>query len=935
MNIMRLKYWIVLLLGALLAGACSSGEIEDMYPVAPGDGNGGGNGGGEETKKEYVEDLIKSMVRIPSGTFMMGNDNSYAEEDEKPKHLVALDGFYISKYCVPQCLYREIMGENPSSVRKYYYDSYTGKYFITDSYGYYNPKDNVIPEYGDDFPVANVSYGQCLEFIKKLNQKTGLDFALPTEAQWELAARGAYATSYSSSSDYASSSFFYVDNGERMLHEVEGTSAYRNAFGLYHMSGNVMEWCADWYDVYPQVNGEDVLENPDGPSNGTSRVMRGGSCVSPRKECRVTFRMPQLPSYSHDALGFRLVLNGNLNLNVSAKKLEFERNGGTKTVDLKTISENVSYTSMATWCKVSYEKGVLSVTVNENTGGKRSTTIEILVSEEKETIVVEQEGYEIEIRDSRGESCDTLFVGEEGSSGINFIVYRSSSSINWTVSSLADSWCHVTKTASDDFSFSVTVDKNLSSENKIAQVIVAAGTSLCDTLWVIQEKAAFEIRDNRGESCDTLIVGGKGAKNIKFRVYPFDFADWEVTSLASSWCEVTKSGANDFFVTVSKNPSTVNKRTTRVVVSAGLLRDTLWVVQEKGSELFEILVDNTPVDTAIAESNGWEGMLTLSKEEGNTAYWDVECPVSWCRASRSSGSQIHLIIDPNEDQRYDRKTYIRAYTMGGDLDDTLWIVQKKKVALTLTWQDNSKEATVFSCKKAGGYRDCNVSTYASWTVESEASWCRIINETSRGFRIVVDESDEVRETNVIVDAEGVRDTITIEQNMLAVGDFIDHNGVKGIAWQVSEDKKAVKIVSLQETSAYWSYRYTSSNGYTYATSTTDGEANMSTILNKGNLSDWPVFEWCYNYSDDHKWYLPAKDELVDMFAVIRAFGASKFDQLLVEYGGDEISSASDYWSSTERDFEWAYTVNKSGTTKSDVRKNSNYRVRAIRKVTFD
>lgn len=311
---MKLRYWCVVLLSAFIVSACSDGELEgDLYPVVPGEE-------GHETYGKVIDGFIESLVRIPEGTFMMGSESSNAAENEGPKHLVTLSSFYISKYEVTQRLWQEVMGNNPSTEK--FTDRSSSSHF-----------------YDEDFPVTNVSYDDCLEFIRKLNQKTGKKFALPTEAQWELAARGEYLKNY------------YYDNvpGNKGPNgSLESVSGYSpNSWGLYQMGGNVLEWCSDWYGAYSAKSQED----PAGPPTGKYRIFRGGSFASPVKECGATYRTANVPGSKGNNLGLRLVMKGMISLQVSQEKLDFKRSGGTETIAVNT-KNSWYYTVSEKWCHV-------------------------------------------------------------------------------------------------------------------------------------------------------------------------------------------------------------------------------------------------------------------------------------------------------------------------------------------------------------------------------------------------------------------------------------------------------------------------------------------------------------------------------------------------------------------------------------------------------
>ena len=224
-----------------------------------------------------VGDVEFEMVYVEGGTFMMGatsEQGSDAFGDEKPTHSVTLSSFHIGKYEVTQGLWREVMGSNPSNNKA-----------------------------GDDYPVESVSWEDCQEFIRKLNARTGLNFRLPTEAEWEYAARGGRKSrgyKYSGSNSLGNVAW-YEANSSDDTHPVGRKSP--NELGLYDMSGNVWEWCQDWYGSY----GSSSQTNPTGPSSGTRRVLRGG-CYDNARHCRVSRRGRIDPGYRHNAYGLRLVL---------------------------------------------------------------------------------------------------------------------------------------------------------------------------------------------------------------------------------------------------------------------------------------------------------------------------------------------------------------------------------------------------------------------------------------------------------------------------------------------------------------------------------------------------------------------------------------------------------------------------------------------------
>lgn len=219
------------------------------------------------------------MIRVDGGTFTMGatsEQGSDAYDNEKPVHSVTLSTYYIGETEVTQDLWQVVMGKNPSL-------------------------SNID---GLRKAVENVRWYDCQDFISKLNSLTGQNFRLPTEAEWEFAARGG---NNSRGYKYAGSNTigdvaWYSGNSHGMNPDVAKKSP--NELGLYDMSGNVSEWCQDWYGDYSSSS----QTNPIGSSAGSLRVIRGGSRGESERGCRVSFRSLESPKLSNSALGLRLAL---------------------------------------------------------------------------------------------------------------------------------------------------------------------------------------------------------------------------------------------------------------------------------------------------------------------------------------------------------------------------------------------------------------------------------------------------------------------------------------------------------------------------------------------------------------------------------------------------------------------------------------------------
>ena len=214
------------------------------------------------------------FVRIPAGKFNMGNPLADAGEDESPVHAVDLDGFWLGRYPVTQAEWSHIMGSNPSSSKA-----------------------------GNYYPMENVSWNDIQEFIEKLNADDAAIFRLPTEAEWEYAARsGGKQEKYAGGNDVDRVAW-YVGNSSGHTHPVGGKAP--NSFGLHDMCGNVMEWCEDWYkeDFYTSF----PVENPLCTDDHTGmRVMRGGSWNYCDGGVRCEVRGRSAPGQRFNDVGFRL-----------------------------------------------------------------------------------------------------------------------------------------------------------------------------------------------------------------------------------------------------------------------------------------------------------------------------------------------------------------------------------------------------------------------------------------------------------------------------------------------------------------------------------------------------------------------------------------------------------------------------------------------------
>lgn len=287
-------------------------QLQNLQPVEPQiicpekamiatENTGGGNQG------FAVNGVSFEMVYVEGGTFTMGattEQGSDAWDSEKPAHSVTLSSYYIGQTEVTQALWRVVMGGNPSNWK------------------------------GSDLPVENVSWNACREFICKLNQITGKTFRLPTEAEWEYAARGGSKSrgyKYSGSNTIDAVAWYYRNSGNKT--HIVGTKA-PNELGLYDMNGNVLEWCQDWYGEYSSS----ARTNPGGPMRGDYRVNRGGSWGRGERGCRVSYRSHGEPDYCHSALGLRLALQLD---NIATQQAVSKNAGGGRSSNANHIQQKI------------------------------------------------------------------------------------------------------------------------------------------------------------------------------------------------------------------------------------------------------------------------------------------------------------------------------------------------------------------------------------------------------------------------------------------------------------------------------------------------------------------------------------------------------------------------------------------------------------------
>jgi len=309
----------------------------------------------------FTNSIGMTFVPIPAGTFMMGSPTSESlRYSNETLHQVTLTkSFYMQTTEVTQGQWKAVMGSNPS-------------YFSN---------------CGDNCPVDTVSWDDCQSFISKLNQKEGATkYRLPTEAEWEYACRAGTTTPFSTGSCLSTSQANYDGNypytgcpsGTDRKAPVLVKSFSPNAWGLYDMHGNVWEWCSDWYGDYPG----NAVTDPDGSSNGTARVLRGGCYINLALYCRSANRNWRKPGFSDDGLGFRVAIDSSsfcvYTITQTSKSFTDAASSGSVSV---TTSSGCAWTAVSnnsTWLHVTAGSsgtgsGTVSYSVDANTSTSSRT----------------------------------------------------------------------------------------------------------------------------------------------------------------------------------------------------------------------------------------------------------------------------------------------------------------------------------------------------------------------------------------------------------------------------------------------------------------------------------------------------------------------------------------------------------------------------------
>lgn len=312
---------VIALLVAILIVAVIAGIIFVVYRQEESETQNNNLGGTTTNDGNVSVDIADELVLINGGTFQMGSPESEMQrETDETQHEVTVSDFYIGRYEVTQEQYEKVMGDNPSNFS------------------------------GENLPVENVTWYDAIEYCNRLSEQEGLTpvytvdgenvswdrsangYRLPTEAEWEYAARAGTTTPFNTETSISDEeanyyghypygieeNYFSQDNletepGQYRQTTVEVNSFSPNNWGLYNIHGNVAEWCFDYYGAYDLEN----TDNPSGPTTGTLRVNRGGGWNDYAKHLRSAYRASTTPNQGMSNIGFRIARNGDNNSNTS------------------------------------------------------------------------------------------------------------------------------------------------------------------------------------------------------------------------------------------------------------------------------------------------------------------------------------------------------------------------------------------------------------------------------------------------------------------------------------------------------------------------------------------------------------------------------------------------------------------------------------------
>lgn len=719
MKTMRLKYWCLLVLSLLLAGACSDGELEgDLYPVSPDHGGNGGNNG----NSSYPEIKLKGIefVYVKGGTFSMGATNEQLEDafdDELPVRTITLTkDYYIGKYEITQAQWKAVMGNEPS--------------------------DN---DTGGKFPVENVSWYEVQQFINKLNASSVVKYRLPTEAEWEYAARGGQASKkYKfSGSNVIKDVAWYEYNSSDHTHAVGGKNG--NELGIYDMSGNVFEWCNDWYGNYRAND----TQNPQGAYSSNEKVLRGGSYEDEEEYCRVSYRSSLEPDEMRYDVGFRLVAEYD-----PSKPFLVIRTDGHESVTAVTSKGYASYIDLFvessdkwsvsvsdSWITYTVNADTLHVKIDRNPSKtqSRSGSITITAGNQEKVISIKQDPFaEDYLKVSTAEADSVTLLELPGILFEQELVVSSSG--EWRVEKdVTAQWLNYSVDKKNN-KILLSVSKNIG-ELRTAWLTVLCGETEQEITIRQKKYSALEV-----EVSKVNFLASGGEKSVKV----FNNTSYTCSvSAADSWCIPSVVGS-EIKIIASANTNRIS-RITQVYITCGSYSVQIAVEQEGNNSgiYFE-------TESMVFQSIASTQYINVYGVSGN---WSCSSDKTWCTVSKS-GSQVKVYVTENTGSERNATVTVTS----GSKNGTFMVNQSGKV-ITLSVSPAS-----LSFEYERSVKTVSVMTNASsWSYSNVPSWCTM-SKSGNQLSVTVSENSgsTSRSGSVTISAGGKTTSVNINQSAKSI-----------------------------------------------------------------------------------------------------------------------------------------------------------------------
>ena len=589
------------------------------------------------------------MVVVKGGTFAMGS--AAGSNDETPIHNVTLSSFQMGKYEVTQKLWQQIMGNNPST------------------------------HVGDNLPVAGVSWNVAQNFITALNNLTGRYFRLPTEAEWEFAARGGVSSggfTYSGSNTPGDIGW-YNGNSSQVPHEV-GTKL-PNEIGLCDMSGNVTEWCNDWYDA--NYYGASPSSNPQGPSSGTFRVIRGGYWESDGDGIRVANRSQYLPNSASNYYGLRLAEdlytlivtspNGDENWqvgttqnitwkssNVDNVKIQYSTNAGSVWLEVEGASSVPAVSGSYSWVVPNTPSGYCKVKVSsvENT-----TLFDI-----SDNVFTIKSAVVSTVNLTSPNGGESWLAGIDQnitwtSSNINNlkIEYSTNNGTNWepVIASVA--------AANGIFKWKVPSTPSINCRIRLSDVLNSATNDVSDNTFSIVVPSITVNTPNGGESWQSgtkpnITWVSNNVSNVKIEYTTNNGTNWTtvnssitatlgtytwtVPSVNSTNCKVRISDVSNSAVNdISNDVFTINTPSSGTITVESPNGGENWKVDEKKDIKWESTnVTNVKIEYTTTNGTSWLPVIASTSANTGKYEWTVpNTPTTNCKVRVSDVSNSNIV----------------------------------------------------------------------------------------------------------------------------------------------------------------------------------------------------------------------------------------------------------------------------------------------------